>query len=257
MQVIPIPCLFDNYAYIVACTKTRDCMVVDPAEYYPVISTVSLHGFNLVGILCTHHHRDHIDGIDDMLADDPGLEVYGHKSDGGRITGLNRPVEDGSWIRIGELNGNVFHTPGHTKGSVSYYFSGALFTGDTLFGGGCGRLFEGTPEQMYNSLKRIVETFPPETKVYPGHEYTRANLEFARDLEPDNQALQERINNLAAVLEAGEVASDLALERATNPFLRCGDEGTAIRQKLLAERLQVGDDPVALFSAVRRIKDGR
>lgn len=155
MKIIQIPLLRDNYGYLIVCQKTNSAGVIDPSEAEPVLRRVEQEKVNLKAILNTHHHRDHTGGNEELLAHGK-LEVYGHKSDGGRIPGLTRAVDEGDEIEIGELHGKVLFIPGHTTGHIAYLFGGNLFCGDTLFAGGCGRLFEGTPEQMHASLKKLM-----------------------------------------------------------------------------------------------------
>ncbi len=221
MKVHILSCSFDNYSYIIQCELTGKAAVVDPTEAYPVILDLEKNDLELESILCTHHHGDHVGDIETLLMEYPGLPVYCHSSDQKRIAGANRFVEDGDLVNIGEMTGKVLHTPGHTHGSLMYNFEDALFTGDTLFGGGCGRIFEGTPSEMLQSLTR-TEAYPDDTKIYFGHEYTLNNLYFAQGLEPDNRHLQERIAIIQGMTQTETVStpSTLGLERLTNPFLR-------------------------------------
>lgn len=255
MHVIIVPCNFDNYSYLVVNEQTRTCAVVDPCEYYPVAAAIKKNNLDLISILCTHHHRDHIEGLEDLQAEHSDLHVYAHASDEGRIAGVTDLLEDGDRLQVGELEATLYHTPGHTRGSCVYHFEGALFTGDTLFGGGCGRLFEGSAEEMYHSLTRITELIPPQTKIYPGHEYTLSNLEFAHHLEPNNQAVLKRLN-----LEKDKKAQnactpdfDLALEKLTNPFLRCDDP--ELRSGVEKIQNGIGESAAELFGTVRAMKD--
>lgn len=255
MLVIPVPCLFDNFSYLLVCEATRACAIIDPSEYYPVVTALAQHQLKPQAIFCTHHHRDHIDGIEDILKEYPGLPVYGHESEQGRIPELTHPLVDQEVVKVGQLHGKVYHAPGHTRGSSLYHFDRALFTGDTLFGGGCGRLFEGTPEEMYHSLARIIESFAPEVKIYPGHDYTRANLEFALSLEPANSEIVQRLEGeTGAGKGAGEwTPSDLALELDTNPFLRC--DKPAIRFAAQNTEPNMDRTPEEVFRVIRQMKD--
>ncbi len=254
MIIIPVPCLFDNFAYLVGCEVTGECLVVDPSEYYPVYSAALQNNLKVTGVLCTHHHRDHIDGLEDLLADDPDLAVFGHSSDKQRLPGLNRRLQDGDTVQVGRVRGKVYHTPGHTTGSCVYHFQNALFTGDTLFGAGCGRLFEGSAEELYSSLKRIQNTFNPDTLIYPGHNYTLANLRFARSLEPANSAIGAREKLVAGEKESNSwQPASLGLEKETNPFLRCQEE--SLRFALMAVGHQPGPSAADVFRLVRQLKD--
>lgn len=255
MLVLPVPCLFDNFSYLLVCEVTRACAIIDPCEYYPVSTALAQHQLKPQAIFCTHHHRDHIDGIEDILEEYQDVPVYGHESDQGRIPALTHLLVDQGEVTVGQLHGKVYHTPGHTRGSSLYHFGDALFTGDTLFGAGCGRLFEGTAEEMYHSLTRITALFAPEIKIYPGHDYTRANLEFARSLEPANSAIMQRLEHENASVDGveGWTPSDLALELATNPFLRC--DQPVIRFAAQNVEPHINGTPEQVFRVIRQMKD--
>src|SRR5215468_8590527 len=220
MKIVQIPLLRDNYGYLIICQKTNTAGIVDPSEAEPVLRRVELEQVTLTAILNTHHQRDHTGGNEGLLAKQ-SLEVYGHKSDQGRIPGLTRGVDEGDEVVIGEVRAKVLFIPGHTTGHVAYLFGNALFCGDTLFTAGCGRLFEGTPEQMHASLKKLM-SLPDETKVYCGHEYTESNLRFAMSVEPKNHKLVTRFERVQALRSRGTptVPSTMEEEKQTNPFLR-------------------------------------
>ncbi len=222
MSVTTIPCLRDNYAYLLVCKATRRAAVVDPSDAAPVIAAVEQADVELVAILNTHHHWDHVTGNKGLLERWPKLAVHGFDGDAGRIPGQTVLLADGASFRFGDQRADVKHIPGHTTGAVAYCFPGRVFTGDTLFYAGCGRLFEGTPEMMHRSLQRLVEELPPETEVYCGHEYTVNNLRFALAAEPGNQAMKDRLEWARAEREAGRptIPSTLELEAELNPFLR-------------------------------------
>ncbi len=254
MIIIPVPCLFDNFSYLIGCEETRNCAVVDPSEYYPVSVAVEASGLNLVSALCTHHHRDHIDGLEDLVADYPDLEIFGCHSDKKRMPLLNSPVNDGDELYVGKVQGKVYYTPGHTTGSCLFHFEHALFTGDTVFGAGCGRLFEGTAEEMFQSIQKIQRTFSLDTEIYPGHDYTLSNLKFAQYLEPQNQAIVNRIKQVENDLAAKRWHSfSLSLELETNPFFRC--ENKEFCAAMAAGGHLVATTPAALFQVVRQLKD--
>ena len=253
MKVVQIPLLRDNYGYLIVCQKTNTAAIVDPSESEPVLRRIEQENVTLTAILNTHHHRDHTGGNEGLLAGNK-LEVYGHKSDQGRIPGLTRGVEEGDDITVGELRGKVLFIPGHTTGHVAYLFDNNLFCGDTLFTAGCGRLFEGTAEQMQASLKKLM-ALPDETKVYCGHEYTESNLRFAMTLEPKNHKLVSRLERVQALRARGlsTVPSTIEEEKHTNPFLRWESKEIQARLKNRTPGLRL--DPVSVFAQVRKLKD--
>lgn len=187
MRVITIPCLKDNFSYLVIDGTYVAC--VDPSEHTPVSTVIEREGLELKAIWLTHHHWDHVGGIDGLASD--GIEIVAHASDRSRLPKATRFVEDGDTVELGSLRARVIHNPGHTLGAISYVVDGAVFTGDTLFGAGCGRVFEGTMEMMHDSLQKLG-ALPGDTRVYFGHEYTASNLKFAAHVEPDNTAVTMR-----------------------------------------------------------------
>ncbi len=228
MEVVCLPLLSDNYAWVLVDEASGDCAVVDPAESRAVEEFVKRNNWRPRWILATHHHSDHVGGNGGLMRTFDGIEVFcsNHDFDAGRITGASRGVADGETISVAGEEARCLWVPGHTLGAAAYHFpkAGAVFTGDTLFGAGCGRLFEGSPAQMYASLSRLRE-LPPETKVYCGHEYTEKNLRFALSRRPDDAAVGERLARAREAVSAGRptVPSTLAEECATNPFLRAAD----------------------------------
>jgi hydroxyacylglutathione hydrolase len=253
MKVIQIPLLRDNYAYLVVSDKTNKAGVVDPSEAGPVLRCVEKEKVVLKAILNTHHHRDHTGGNQGLL-EYLTLEVYGHKNDEGRIPGLTHPVDDGDEVMIGELRGKVLFIPGHTKGHIAYLFENNLFCGDTLFVAGCGRLFEGTAEQMQSSLNRLKQ-LPANTLVYCGHEYTEKNLQFAMTLEPNNKKLTEKMERVRALRtkNISTVPSTIAEEKEANPFLRW--DSKEIQENLTRHFPSLGANPLSVFAKIRELKD--
>jgi len=253
MKITQIPLLRDNYGYLLICEKTNRAAIVDPSEAQPVLRRIDQEKVIPTAILNTHHHRDHTGGNEGLLAEHK-LRVYGHKSDQARVFGLIDGVDEGDEIQIGELTGEVYFIPGHTTGHVAYLFENNLFCGDALFTAGCGRLFEGTPEQMHGSLKKLMN-LPDETKVYCGHEYTENNLRFAMSIEPKNPKLAERVERVRELRAraASTVPSTMAEEKQTNPFLRW--DSAEIQARVKSATPGVGLDPVSVFAAVRRMKD--
>lgn len=253
MKVEAVPQLMDNYAYLVVDENTRQAAVVDCAEAEPVLAAAKRAGATLVALLPTHHHFDHVGGHSDLLAARPGLTVYGTDD---RIPGLTDVVRDGDHIAIGATTATVIFIPAHTTGHLAYYFPAehAVFTGDTLFAGGCGRLFEGDAAMMMASLGKLC-ALPDDTRVYFGHEYTEKNLRFALTLEPDNAALRAK---LAWTVERGRhheptTPTTIGEEKATNPFLRW--QSTELRRTLKARFPDMAMDDTGVFAKTRALKD--
>jgi hydroxyacylglutathione hydrolase len=242
-----VPCLSDNYAYLVK--SGGQCAVVDPSEAAPVRAALARTGWKLTHILNTHHHLDHCGGNLD-LKQETGAKVVGPAKDAARIPGLDIGVDEASGWEFDSRKVRVLEVPAHTRGAITFVIDGNAFTGDTLFAMGCGRLFEGDPAMMWGSLSKLM-TLPDATKVYCGHEYTENNGRFALTLEPGNAALVARMKEVRAMRAKGETTmpSDMGLEKATNPFLRVGSP--EIRKTLGMET--AGD--VAVFGEIRRRKD--
>ncbi len=257
MDVVTIPQLSDNYAYLIVDPSTGEAGVVDCAEAAPVLAEVAARGVRLTAILATHHHFDHVGGNADLLARCSNLRVYGSSDDAPRIPGITDRVRDGDAVEVGALRGQVVLIPAHTSGHVAYWFpeERAVFTGDTLFAGGCGRLFEGDAAQMMTSLGKLA-ALPDDTRVYCGHEYTERNLEFALGLEPGNAALRARMAAVLELRQAGRpsIPGTIADEKATNPFLRTASAELADSVRARGADVPPGD-AVALFAAVRALKD--
>lgn len=217
-MITAIPALKDNYIW--AIVENNHALIVDPGEALPVLNFLDNNKLTLSAILITHKHWDHSNGIDEIITHHPA-PVYGPITDAIYIT---HPLQNNAEINFPELQTSfkVLHIPGHTLEHIAYFGKGALFCGDTLFTGGCGRLFEGTSQQMCDSLDKILQ-LPDDTLIYCGHEYTQSNLRFAEAVEPDNLILQQRIGEVAEKrkLNMITVPAALSLEKATNPFLRC------------------------------------
>jgi hydroxyacylglutathione hydrolase len=257
VRVVPVPQLSDNYAYLVIDPAANDAAVVDCAEAGPVLAEAERQSVRLVAVLATHHHYDHVGGNEDLLRALPDLRVYGSADDAPRIPGITNPVRDGETVEVADLQARVLLIPAHTSGHVAYYFADhdAVFTGDTLFAGGCGRLFEGDAAQMMTSLGKLA-ALPDRTKVYCGHEYTEKNLRFASELEPGNQALARKLAAVHELRRQGKptVPTTIAEEKDTNPFLRTDSPELAASVGAQVGGLPSGDQ-VALFAAVRSLKD--
>ena len=256
MAIVTVPQLSDNYAYLVIDDASKECAVVDCAEADAVIAAAKSHSAKIVAVLTTHWHGDHSGGNEGIAAKVPGIKIYGARAEGGRIPALTNPVAEGDQLRIGALQGLVIGIPAHTNGHVAYYFPAlaAVFTGDTMFIAGCGRVFEGNAATMVASLKKLA-ALPDNTQVYCGHEYTEKNLRFALTLEPGNQALQAKHEWSLKTRAAGKftVPSTIGDEKKTNPFLRI--DSAELRANLKKRDPNIGDDPVAIFAKARELKD--
>lgn len=242
-----VPCLSDNYAYLV---KSGDaCAVVDPSEAAPVRAALAARGWTLTHILNTHHHPDHCGGNLE-LKKETGAIVVGPGKDAARIPGIDVGVTEVSGWEFDGRKVQVLEVPAHTRGAITFVIDGNAFTGDTLFSMGCGRLFEGDAAMMWNSLSKLM-TLPDDTEIYCGHEYTESNGRFALTLEPRNQALQKRMEEVKALRAAGRptVPVNMATEKATNPFLR--PDQPEIRKSLGMENA----DTVAAFHEIRERKN--
>jgi hydroxyacylglutathione hydrolase len=258
LNIVPLRALRDNYVWTL--TSETDAVPVDPGDAQPVLDYLAASGKRLTAILITHHHADHTDGVAELVRKHPGISVYGPKISVGRIPEITHPVNDGDSIELPEIGATfaVIGIPGHTLDHTAYYGGNALFCGDTLFGCGCGRLFEGTPEQMFASLNRLA-ALPDETLIYCGHEYTLANIDFAKRVEPNNAALTRRADEDAERVKVtgSSLPSTLGREKATNPFLRCLEPAViASVDKHLGSRAVAGSsDPVRVFAALREWKN--
>jgi hydroxyacylglutathione hydrolase len=255
MQVIRIPVLSDNYIFLLWDSMRNIAAVVDPAIAQPVLTKLHEIGADLVAIFNTHHHSDHVGGNRELIAQYPNVIVYAGEFDKGRIPGQKVFLKDGDTVEFGNRTGNVIFVPGHTRAHIAYYFppesneeTGELLCGDTLFAGGCGRLFEGTPAQMVDSLSKI-RALPDNTRVWCAHEYTLKNLQFALSVDGNNEDLQQRYTKVQASRNQGEatIPSLLGIEKRTNPFLRWDMPVLQVAAK--------ANEPVQTFARLRGMKD--
>lgn len=259
-RIRAIPAFDDNYLWLIVDAAQRTACVVDPGDAVPVAAALSDAGLRLDGILLTHHHGDHVGGVADLVARWQ-CPVYGPVDE--RVGATTRQLVDGDEVELAQIGARLrtITVPGHTRSHIAYFAPSigtdprpVLFCGDTLFAAGCGRLFEGTPGQMHASLSRLA-SLPPETLVYCAHEYTLSNLRFAIAAEPSSALVAERLREAKAMREQhlSTVPTSIAIERATNPFLRAAE---ASLDAALATRAQpVPDDPAARFALLRQWKD--
>ena len=258
LEVTPIKAFYDNYLWLFQRPESHDCVIVDPGDAEPVLQFLRENRLNLVAIFITHHHADHTGGIEKLLKE-YDIPVYG--PDSANIPTISHPVKEGSQIKMFGETFEVIEIPGHTLDHIAYYTPGnkdeeqpVLFCGDTLFAGGCGRVFEGTHPMMYKSLQKLAQ-LPPETRVFCAHEYTMANLDFAIAVTPENDTLKKRIQRDRDKREHDQptVPSSIKVELATNPFLRCEDpEIIAAAQRHSGRSSHRPDD---VFAAIRSWKD--
>lgn len=251
LEIHQFPCLDDNYGFLIHEPSSGATATVDTPEVAPINAALEERGWQLTHILNTHHHFDHAGG-NEALKKQWGCTIVGAANDAHRIPGIDVQVKEGEVIELGAARAKVFEVPGHTTGHIAYYFAedGAAFVGDTMFALGCGRLFEGSPGQMWDSLSKLM-ALPDETAVYCAHEYTQANAAFAVTVEPGNDELAARVKEIADLRAQGlpTVPTTIGRERATNPFVRPGSAD------LQATIDMVGSDPVAVFAETRKRKD--
>ena len=251
ITVKQFPCFQDNYGYLVRDEASGIVAAIDSPEPDKINDVLLAENWHLDIILNTHHHWDHAGG-NLALKEKWNCEIIAPKGEADKIPGADRLVSENDIVAIGDTKALVFDTPGHTSGHIIYHFidDGLAFVGDTIFALGCGRLFEGTPQEMWTSLSKIA-AMPRETKLYCAHEYTEANAKFALSIEPDNQALVAHTEEIFAARLAGHytVPTSVAIERAVSPFLRADDPALA------AALGMAGADPVDVFAEVRRRKD--
>ncbi|SPF77545.1 hydroxyacylglutathione hydrolase [Pseudoprimorskyibacter insulae] len=251
LELVTIPALKDNYTYLLHDAETGATAVIDVPEAGPIDAELTRRGWTLTEIWLTHHHWDHIDGVPDLIAKHPA-KITGASADAHRLPKLDRAVADGDTFNFGGEEIQIFDVSGHTVGHIALYApaSGILFTADSLMALGCGRLFEGTPDQMWTSLSKLA-ALPPQTIVCSGHEYTQSNAKFALTIEPDNAALISRSEAIDTARAAGQptVPSTLSEELDTNPFLRAGNPSVQKHMGML------GQSPASVFAEIRHRKD--
>ncbi|SFS19363.1 hydroxyacylglutathione hydrolase [Yoonia litorea] len=249
LELVVVPCLQDNYAYLVHNEETGETALVDAPEAAPIQAALDARGWTLTDILITHHHGDHVDGVDELRK---GARVIGAAADASRLPPLDRKVSEGDILEVVGCSTHVFDVPGHTIGHIAFYMptGGYAFTADSLMALGCGRLFEGSPLSMWDSLQKL-RALPDDTLICSGHEYTAANARFALTIEPDNASLILRAKGIESARAAGEftVPSTLAEEKRTNPFLR------ADLPQLKAAIGMPDASAVDVFTEVRQRKD--
>ncbi|KAL2339501.1 hypothetical protein Fmac_007441 [Flemingia macrophylla] len=254
MKIYHVPCLQDTYSYLIVDESTKEGAVVDPVEPEKVLEAADSHGVNLKLVLTTHRHGDHAGGNEKIKQLVPGIRVYGGSVD--KVKGCTDKVQNGDKVSLGaDINILSLHTPCHTKGHISYYVTGkedeqpAVFTGDTLFIAGCGKFFEGTAEQMYQSLCVTLCSLPKPTRVYCGHEYAVKNLQFSLTIEPDNLRIQQKLTWAQNQKQTGQptIPSTIEEEMETNPFMRV--DLPALQEKVGCK------SPVEALRELRKLKD--
>lgn len=275
MRIVTIPCLSDNYAYLLVCRETKEAAIVDVSEAGPILAAIdqgagtqdsrrdlsallshNREDVRIMAILSTHHHHDHVGGNEEVRSKLGIDRVYGHASDRGRIPGQTQYLQEDDTFEIGRLKVRALHVPGHTLGAVAYVVThpqhdAVVFTGDTLFAGGCGRLFEGDAPMMHASLAKLA-ALEPQTRVYCGHEYTESNLRFAAQVEPSNAAIAQARTKAAAARKEGRptIGTTMAEELSCNPFLRV--DSAEIRATL---GIAPDASPSDALGAIRKAKD--
>jgi hydroxyacylglutathione hydrolase len=249
LRIERVPTLSDNYSYVIACEDSGEAAIVDAPESEPVVKRVEALGVRVTKVLSTHHHFDHT-AANQELAKRYDVPVYGHVSDAGRIPGFTDGLEEGDSIAVGRQTARILFVPAHTSGHIAYVFDEAetAFTGDTLFVGGCGRLFEGSAEMMFRALHEKLGSLPDGMRIYCGHEYTESNLVFAAHVEPDNEAVKRKLADVRRVRARAAadwhdatpaemtIPSTMGEERAINPFVRAADARELGRIRALKDK---------------------
>lgn len=251
LEIHQFPCLSDNYGFLIHDPEADTTAAIDTPEVGPIEAGLRTHGWQLTHILNTHHHFDHAGGNEE-LKDKTGCLIIGPRDEADKVPGIDKEVGDGDTFQFGTHEVQVIGVPGHTLGHIAYYFpdDGVAFVGDALFALGCGRVFEGTPDQMWASLDKLMK-LPDDTTIYCAHEYTQANARFAVTIEPGNADLQARVKEIDSLRAHGKptVPTTIGLERLTNPFVRPASEEIQRTVDL------PGGEPAAVFTEVRHRKD--
>lgn len=273
MQVVTIAYARDNYGYVVTPHKGKGAVVIDPGQAQPFLEVLESLGREPEAVLCTHHHADHVAGVGELVQRYPRTRVLAHQLDAKRIADAEPLVfAQTQPCNLKSIEVIALHVPGHTMGSVAWYIEDCVFTGDTLFGAGCGRLFEGTAEQMYHSLNHVLRCLPDSTRVYGGHNYTLDNLRFAQTIEPNNKAIEKERERVEALLARGEpsMPSSIGRECLFNPFLRCDQRQLIdsvekhgvkdnskdnVKDNSKDTALTTGTAPSMVFAHLRKLKD--
>ena len=257
MEITAIPLLSDNYGYLLIGPCGTRAAIVDCAEAGPVLAEAERRGVVLEAILSTHHHYDHVGGNEELARAVPGIRVLGSRADEARVPALTEGLADEEEFQVAGIRGRALFIPAHTSGHLAYFFPGegpSVFSGDTLFAAGCGRLFEGSPEEMMRSLSKLA-SLPDQTQVFFGHEYTEKNLAFAQELEPGNPDIASRLARVRRLRAEGRTTTPttIAEEKLTNPFLRWNS--AELRANVRRRFPDLPDDPIAVFAKTRELKD--
>ncbi|MBA2651716.1 MAG: hydroxyacylglutathione hydrolase [Tatlockia sp.] len=251
MKILPVSAFFDNYIWLIIDENKRQVLCVDPGEAEPVLHFLKNEELSLSAILLTHHHNDHIGGAAELLKTNPNLTIYGPRDS--RISEINHILDDGDLLEIGSCSFQIISTPGHTSTHISYYESerGWLFCGDTLFSAGCGRVFDGTIEELHESLQKL-KNLPDATEVFCAHEYTLKNLRFAASVEPENLTIRNYAQRLLATDNLCSLPSSIAVEKEINPFFRTQIAAVQAFAKFKGAK---DDDSLSVFKKIRAAKD--